>query len=344
MPARRHTNDHAVGAGTFAPAPAQRVTPTGTIDRRTGRTLRRNMPITRDQAADIAGGAVTSERPRQPCTGARPFLQGWVPALRSAISKTRRSGVTRVWPRRPEAGFVARSDPPGCTQPSKQRRRLLASASARWHGRSIAASERAQSIAHHGLRRPTWRDRGERPLRQTRPNRGGTRSLTRRRRPARPAARRTVHQTEHPAVLHRDHASVHSPSLNGQMTPTTTVGGRQPGETIALTGSAAAGAHRRTVVQRTKTEQSGSPLLSGEEETRAPTGVAEFGRKGPARWRDSCRREAASSVLVTMIVSALAGASVPSAPTSAQRLVALMLWRRQGVPAGRMHCDGCESG
>ena len=64
--------------------------------------------------------------------------------------------------------------------------------------------------------------------------------------------------------------------------------------------------------------------------------------KGPPRPRGRSRREAATSIVLTMAVSALAGASVPSAPTSAQRLLALMLSHRQGAPAGRMLCDDCE--
>ncbi len=46
-----------------------------------------------------------------------------------------------------------------------------------------------------------------------------TPSLARGRRRARPASRRRVRQAERPAVLHRDHAGVHPPSLNGQGDP-----------------------------------------------------------------------------------------------------------------------------
>jgi alkanesulfonate monooxygenase SsuD/methylene tetrahydromethanopterin reductase-like flavin-dependent oxidoreductase (luciferase family) len=57
---------------------------------------------------------------------------------------------------------------------------------------------------------------GERAVRYARPNRCRTRSLARGRCRVRTASRRRVHQAEHPTVLHRDHAGVHSPSLNGQ--------------------------------------------------------------------------------------------------------------------------------
>jgi hypothetical protein len=61
------------------------------------------------------------------------------------------------------------------------------------------------------------------------------------RRPACPASRWRVHQTEHPAVLHRDHDSVHSPSLNDHGDPDNDRRRQQLAQMIALTGGAATG-------------------------------------------------------------------------------------------------------
>jgi alkanesulfonate monooxygenase SsuD/methylene tetrahydromethanopterin reductase-like flavin-dependent oxidoreductase (luciferase family) len=79
---------------------------------------------------------------------------------------------------------------------------------ARADDRPVAASGRPPSIAHRGLRRHSRRHRGKRPVQHARPDRRRTPGSTRRRCQTRIASRWRVDQTQHPAVLHRDHADV----------------------------------------------------------------------------------------------------------------------------------------